>query len=127
MTCGGCGNQSAVAVRLTYEAGQRIEMCDLPSCGGVTVSAKRDVYFRQPYVDQNLADAKNPFGTEIRSARHKAQVLKAQGLREDGDRHHGSLFRDAKAPKRALSMEFRKKVRARVNHVVKRMSRGNAV
>lgn len=127
MTCGGCGNQTAVALRLRYDGGQRIEMCDLRSCGGVTIGARPDVYFRQPYTDPNLADAKNPFGMEIRSQKHKAEVLKAQGLREDGDRHHGSLFRDAKAPKRAMSNEFRQKVKARVRHVVKRMSRGNAV
>ena len=126
MTCGGCGNQGAVALRLRYEGGQRVEVCDARSCGGVVIAARPDVYFRQPYVDPNLADAKNPFGTEIRSARHKAEVLKAQGLREDGDRHHGSTFRDVKKSKRTLSQEFRQKVRARVKHVARRMVNGNA-
>ena len=47
-----------------------------------------DVYFRKPYMDENLSDGPQP--VEIRSRAHKAQLMRARGVREAGDRVHGS-------------------------------------
>mgnify|MGYP001604483359 FL=1 len=47
-----------------------------------------DVYFRRPYLDENLSDGSQP--VEVRSRAHKAALMKARGVREAGDRVHGS-------------------------------------
>lgn len=95
MHCKGCNNTEAWAVHPKKErtTGRVFEECN--RCFDSAVPAVADVYFRQPYWDENLNDYDDPSydpdrGTFIRSKSHKAYVLKKCGLREDGDRKHGS-------------------------------------
>lgn len=121
MTCQGCGSTTSVVVRSWYENGNRVEVCDRAECGNIRPTPIPDVYFRKPYHDPNIANEQNPHGTFIESKRHKDRVLKQYGLREDGDRYHGSLFRDARAPKRELPKEFKARVRDTVRKNMKRL------
>jgi hypothetical protein len=56
-----------------------------------------DVFFdgkKGAYVDHNIVDpVTHPFGMEITSRSHKAQVLRQNGLKEVGDKRHGSRDR----------------------------------
>lgn len=89
MTCNGCGNQQARVWR-RYEGGQ--EACD--ACGGLGSVYVPDVFFKSPYLDENLGnpkrDAKEKNGVWVESRRHKAQLMAEQGLREAGDRVRGA-------------------------------------
>ena len=92
MICRGCGNQAAHIVRTRYLEGIAEEVCN--GCEGALhmgLSAA-DVYFPgQPYHDENIGDHKtSPGGEWITSKRHKAERLRALGLREAGDRKHGA-------------------------------------
>jgi hypothetical protein len=55
------------------------------------------VFFDQKkgaYLDSNITDpVKAPHGTMITSRSHKAEVMKANGLKEVGDKRHGSRDR----------------------------------
>ena len=85
MTCDNCKNPEAY--RLSYRSGS----CSCDKCGSVPKVTISDVYFRQPYFDQNIAhDTKNPLGTHIHSREQKARVMKDLGIKESGDRRHGS-------------------------------------
>lgn len=93
--CDGCGNEEAWAVHRKKEAitGRVYEECN--RCFDPSIPGNPDVYFRQPYWDENLCDYDDPGydpqrGTFIRSKAHKAYVLKKCGLREDGDRRGGA-------------------------------------
>ena len=55
-----------------------------------SASGPSDVYFRGPHFEPNLGDEKNVNGRFINSRNEKARILKEQGLREAGDRVHGS-------------------------------------
>lgn len=96
MTCAGCGNPRAVVTRTIALATSLVEMCDAPECGNLKTPWVPDVHFSRPEVIEHLADQEHPFGQMIESRRHKARVMREQGIREDGDRHHGS--RDKGAP-----------------------------
>lgn len=94
MNCFGCGNEKAWAVHPKKEklSGRVFEECN--ACFDSSIPSNPDVYFRQPYWDENLCDYDDPGydpgrGTFIRSKRHKAYVMRKCGLREDGDRHSG--------------------------------------
>ena len=95
MLCKGCGNEKAWVVHPKKErlTGRVYEECN--RCFDAAISSAPDVYFRQPYWDENLCDYDDPAydprrGTYIRSKAHKAYVLKKCGLREDGDRRRGA-------------------------------------
>ena len=95
MKCEGCGNEEAWAVHPKKErlTGRVFEECN--RCFDPSISGNPDVYFRQPYWDENLCDYDDPSydprrGTYIRSRAHKAYVLKKCGLREDGDARGGA-------------------------------------
>jgi hypothetical protein len=85
-----CGNEDASKVRIVYgEDGGRIECCD--KCGQLDNSGcEPDVFFREPYFDEHLGNKVHPHGQWVFSKRHKARLLKEQGLVESGDRIHGS-------------------------------------
>lgn len=94
MNCTGCGNENAWVVHPKKErlTGRVFEECN--ACFDASIARTPDVYFREPYWDENLGDLDDPSydparGTFIRSKSHKAYVLKKCGLREDGDRTHG--------------------------------------
>ena len=90
MTCA-CGNKNAY--RISYSASG--EKCD--SCGDIVKTTCADVIFKAKqgaYLDANITDpVKAPHGTMITSRSHKAEVMKANGLKEVGDKRHGSRDR----------------------------------
>jgi hypothetical protein len=95
MECTGCGNSDAWTIHKKKETytGKVFEECN--RCFDSSISGTPDVYFREPYWDENLSDFDDPGydprrGTFITSKSHKAYVLKKCGLREDGDTIHGS-------------------------------------
>ena len=88
MKCLGCNNEQAYRIHsgyLTNEKGERekYEVCD--KCGDFRNTTVADVYFREPYFDEHLADTKNPYGQFVNSKQHKAEILKQLNLRETGD------------------------------------------
>lgn len=110
MICGGCGNANAYVTK-TYagEAGL-LELCNARNCGNLKTPWVPDVFFPGPHFNENLADADNPHGMMIESRRQKARVLAEKGLREDGDKYHGSVFKGAAAPK-GQTPAFKKKLK----------------
>lgn len=88
MKCEGCGNDNAS--RISYSKGK--ENCD--RCGSNKSFKFADVFFKEPYFDSNISDpVKSPFGTHITSRSHKAMMMKECGLKEHGDKRHGSRDR----------------------------------
>ena len=120
MICNGCGNSGAYVTK-TYagEAGL-LELCNARNCGNLKTPWVPDVFFPGPHFSEHLADADHPQGQVIESKRHKAQVLAKQGLREDGDHVHGSVFRDASAPPKGPTPQFKKKLRDTVLRAMKK-------
>lgn len=107
MNCSGCKNDNAWAVHPKKEVltGRVYEECNL--CFDSSIPSHPDVYFKEPYWDENLSDFDDPAydpkrGTFIRSKAHKAYVMKKCGLREDGDRKHGWRAFDPSYSKRAM-------------------------
>lgn len=85
MVCNGCGNLSAH--RISYSS--HGEKCD--KCGNLNGFKFSDVFFKGAYFDPNLSDpVKSPQGQEVKSREHKADILRQLGLREVGDKRHGS-------------------------------------
>ncbi len=110
MRCEGCRQDSdriwAVHPKKEKLTGRVYEECNL--CFDSSIPANPDVYFRQPYWDENLADYDDPGyspqrGTFITSKAHKAYVLKKCGLQEDGDARHGSRAFDPLYHKHAMA------------------------
>lgn len=60
------------------------------SCGDFNMPWVPDVYFKEPYFDEHLGDQSHPNGRWVVSARQKADLLKALGAHEAGDRVHGA-------------------------------------
>lgn len=102
MYCVGCGNSAAIVTRTWHDGERMVEICDSPDCGDLKTPWMPDVYFRRPSVEENLGDSEHPFGQLVESPRHKARILREQGLREDGDLHHGS--RDKGVRKREFKL-----------------------
>ena len=95
MKCEGCQNENAWIVHPKTEklTGRRYEECN--RCFDSSIPSNPDVYFREPYWDENIHDQDDPFhdwkkGTFITSKAHKAYVMKKCCLKESGDRHHGT-------------------------------------
>ena len=86
MVCENCNNP--YASRMHYSSGK----CHCEKCGQLPAFKFSDVYFRQPYFDENIAHPdKSPLGTHIQSREHKAFMMKQYGLGERGDKRHGAL------------------------------------
>lgn len=68
------------------------EKCD--KCGDIGKFSFSDVFFNAKqgaYTDHNIVNpVTHPFGMEITSRSHKASVMRANGLKEVGDKRHGS-------------------------------------
>lgn len=85
MECNGCGNKDAH--RVSYSSSG--ETCN--ACGSSGTFRFSDVFFKEPYFDSHIAHPeKAPFGTQIRSREHKASMMREYGLKEAGDRKHGT-------------------------------------
>ena len=95
MKCDNCGNETAQRLRYSAAAGMK---CD--DCGRLTSGVGcPDVYFRQPYLDPNLAHPDRPHevaqgGVWVTSRRHKAALLAEQNLVERGDKRRGARNED---------------------------------
>ena len=87
MTCPNCQQEVNRIMGLAKKTGM-VYTC--ARCGQLPMLTIPDIYFRQPGIEEHLADAKNPEGTFITSKTHKAEVMKQLGLVESGDRFHGS-------------------------------------
>ena len=91
MKCEGCSNPAAS--RISYSS--KGESCD--RCGNLGKFTFADVFFNAKqgaYLDANITDpVKAPHGTMITSRSHKAEVMKQNGLKEVGDKRHGSRDR----------------------------------
>lgn len=123
MVCGGCGNEKArITKTFALESGL-VEYCDLSNCGGLKAPYVPDVFFPGPHFSENLGDENHPNGIFVESKRHKARLLAAQGLREDGDRVHGSVFRDARKPKREFKKDFQVKLDNAIRMAVKKSNK----
>lgn len=85
MICSGCGNQEAYQWRMNKYG----ESCN--KCANFIVNTF-DVFFKEPSFEEHLADLKHPQGQWVTSKSHKARLMKEQGVREAGDRTHGSRF-----------------------------------
>lgn len=93
--CESCGNRNPWARHSKKEkfTGRYYEECN--RCFDPSIPQNPDVYFRQPYWDENLCDYDDPSydikrGTFIRSKAHKAYIMKKLGVREAGDMRNGS-------------------------------------
>lgn len=120
MICAGCGNPNARITKTYANEGGLVEYCDDSFCGNLKAPYVPDVYFPGPHFSEHLGDENNPHGVMVQSKRHKARLLAAQGLREDGDKVHGSSFRDAKKPKRTFKKDFEQKLGNAVRQAIKR-------
>lgn len=120
MICAGCGNPGAVVVRSWFENGYYTEVCNDKNCGDLAMPWRPDVYFRKPELVENLGDEHNPHGILVESKRHKANLLRQQGLREDGDRHHGSRDKGISPKKFKFKPDFERKLNNEIGKNVKK-------
>jgi len=90
MKCNNCGNENAYHLKARWNTKENKfeELCD--TCGRLDSYALPDVYFREPYWDEHLADETNPNGHWISSKGAKREVMRKLGLNEAGDRIHGA-------------------------------------
>lgn len=106
MTCKGCGNEEAYRWRKRDDGA---ESCD--KCSSISSPWLPDVYFKEPYLDPNLAHPDRPKekdGVWVESRRHKAQLMKEQGLVEGGDKKHGARNFDASLSRKIMEQWRRK-------------------
>lgn len=66
---------------------ENIETCNY--CDSFTVNTF-DAYFKEPHFVEHLATPQHPHGQWVTSKAHKARLMREQGVREAGDRHHGA-------------------------------------
>ena len=86
MLCENCGTSEAS--RVSYSSSGA---CSCDRCGKLPGFKFSDVFFKGSYFDPNIADpAKSPWGNHIRSREHKASLMRELGIRERGDKYHGS-------------------------------------
>lgn len=123
MICGGCGNAEARVTRTYALEGGLVEVCDSRQCGDIKSPWVPDVFFPGPHFSEHLGDENHPNGIVVESRQHKARLMAAQGLREDGDRVHGSVFRDARKPQRGPSKAFQEKLSASIKTAMKKRKR----
>jgi len=85
-----CGNENAYHLqgRWNKKTQKFEEVCD--KCSHLDSYALPDVYFKQPYWDEHLANEKNPNGHWVHSKGHKREIMKSLGLNEAGDRIRGA-------------------------------------
>lgn len=88
LSCRGCGNDKAYRVSVRLIGGTYTDICN--RCGSVGSTYVPDVYWPgQAYKSENITD-KNGNPILLTSRRHKAEVMREQGIVEAGDRYHGS-------------------------------------
>lgn len=120
MICQGCGNSTATITRTWFTDQGMMEVCDKKDCGDLKTPWFPDVYFRQPEFVENLADEKHPFGQLVESPRHKARLLAAQGIREDGDRLRGSRDKGVRKREKSVTPEIKAKIDGAVKTAIRK-------
>ena len=85
--CDNCGTNDARVLVYSYTKEGCLKSCD--KCGA-RVRGVPDVYFKEPYVDHNLATEEHPGPKTISSRSEKKFWLDKCHLREAGDRYHGA-------------------------------------
>lgn len=123
MICEGCGSTHAVVTRAYVREGKLHEVCNAVDCGNLTAPWIPDAYFRKPEIVEHLGDAGHPFGQMVESKRHKARIMREQGIREDGDRYHGSRDKGVTRRSFKLKPDFEKKLHMSARRAVKTMKR----
>lgn len=71
-----------------YHGGELHEACD--RCGAVGSVKNPDVFFQGEYFEPHFATDGQPHGQVVTSKSHKAQIMRELGVRESGDKVHGS-------------------------------------
>ena len=99
MICGNCNNQNARVWKKGFSDDGPWEMCD--RCGARSAGTP-DVYFKGPYMDENLSSQDHPGPKFIGSRREKKMWLEKCNLREAGDRVHGATSFDRISNKHAI-------------------------
>lgn len=89
--CRSCGSVSTEFVRYEDRASDKKCSCGSASKYEFPMGAALGVRVMEAYYDEGL-------GCDIHGARHKAQVMKAQGVQEAGDTVHGARNFDKSAP-----------------------------
>jgi len=88
LDCDGCGNEKAASLFISYGKEGRICICD--RCGHTGIASSPDVYWPgHTYESQNITDRMGK-PIPLTSKRQKAKIMKEMGLKEVGDRVHGS-------------------------------------
>lgn len=88
LKCRGCGNDHAYRVSIRLVGEDYVDICN--RCGDVGSTYVPDVYWPgYAYKSENITD-KNGEPILLTSRRHKAEVMRQQGIVEAGDRYHGS-------------------------------------
>jgi len=98
--CSGCQNQNAYALLMREIDGKKVEFCN--RCGQVDLSGTPDVYFKNPYWDENISSEEHPGPKFISSRREKKYWLDKCHLREAGDRVHGASSFDKISHRHAM-------------------------
>ena len=89
--CCSCGSVSTEFVRYEDRAKDKACKCGSPSKYEFPVGAALGVRVMEPYYDEGL-------GCDIHGPRHKAQIMRSQGVQEAGDTVHGARNFDKDAP-----------------------------
>jgi hypothetical protein len=92
MMCNGCGNQSAYHVRTYVNQGQMLDICNACSEIALIDASVPDVYLGKiGQTFKNLADEMGrPY--EIKSKRHKKEIMDKLGVSEAGDTVNGAPY-----------------------------------
>jgi hypothetical protein len=85
-----CGSTNWTKLHTVYENGIFRTTCDICQYVPGHLTYNPDVYFKEPYRDEHLADKEHPNGYYITSKRQKAKIMKKLNVREAGDRIRGA-------------------------------------
>ena len=83
-----CLNCNSTDARIWRKREDGTESCN--NCSDVRRPVAYDVYFKEPYYDENLANKENPHGRWVPDKKTKAQYMKEKGIREAGDKVRGA-------------------------------------
>lgn len=90
LDCRGCGNDKAYHLSMKIIEGVPYDICDRCGLTSSSMSSVPDVFWPgHAYKSENILDSHGQ-PILLTSRRHKADVMRQQGLSEAGDTHHGS-------------------------------------
>lgn len=112
--CVSCGSKNPWMKRWKKEKFSGCRYMECNNCFDASnAGSGADVYFREPYWDDNLHDLDDPSydpqrGTFVTSKAHKAYLFKKLSVREAGDPVHGTTGFDPLYSKHALANSQRR-------------------